>query len=202
MPLQASEVLQPYFKASKGNSRTSLRCGVLTRFAVKIFFLRFAQLKKAKDSYWQATYEGNFSCVLNQEFLFFGSWVAVFTSNPSCLKYWLLHFLFYKEAMCKGSSGKGLLYAVKAVQWKDYFMHLILTIVIKGCWVISPNYRVSHPWCFCAVGDVVAQRYDVLCDWLQDACHMAGVCWRSHCKGFRSKESPHYCFEQSTRKLS
>ncbi len=36
--LQASEVLQPYFKASKGISRTSLRCGILTRFAVKVFF--------------------------------------------------------------------------------------------------------------------------------------------------------------------
>jgi hypothetical protein len=23
--------------------------------------------------------------------------------------------------------------------------------------VISPKYRKSHPWCFCAVGDVVAQ---------------------------------------------
>ncbi len=81
-------------------------------------------------------------------------------------------------------------------------MHLNLTIARKGCWVISPDYRASHPWHFCAVGDIVAQRYDVLCDWLWDACHMAGVRWRSHCKGFCSKEGLHYCFEQSTRKLS
>ncbi len=46
---------------------------------------------------------------------FFGSRVAVFTSDPSCLKYWLLRFLFYEEAMCKGSTGNGLLYAAKAV---------------------------------------------------------------------------------------
>jgi hypothetical protein len=46
--LQALEVLQPYFKASKGISRTSLRRGVLTRFAIKIFFLRFAQCEKTK----------------------------------------------------------------------------------------------------------------------------------------------------------
>ncbi len=46
---------------------------------------------------------------------FVGSRVAVFTSNPSHLKYWLLRFLFYKEAMCEGSTGKGLLYAAKAV---------------------------------------------------------------------------------------
>jgi hypothetical protein len=36
--LQASEALQPYFKESKGISRTSLRRGVLTRFAIKDFF--------------------------------------------------------------------------------------------------------------------------------------------------------------------
>jgi hypothetical protein len=34
--------------------------------------------------------------------------------DPSWLKYWLLCF-FYKEAMCKGSSGNGLLNATKAV---------------------------------------------------------------------------------------
>jgi hypothetical protein len=28
---------------------------------------------------------------------------------------------------------------------------------------------------------------------------MAGVRWGSHCKGFCSKEGPHYCFEQSVR---
>ncbi len=46
---------------------------------------------------------------------FFGSQVAVFTSNPSCLKYWLLRFLLYEEAMCEGSTGNGLLHAAKAV---------------------------------------------------------------------------------------
>jgi hypothetical protein len=81
-------------------------------------------------------------------------------------------------------------------------MHLTLTIARKGRWVISPDYRASHPWHFCAVGDIVAQRCDVLCDWLWDACHMAGVRWGSCCKVFHSKEGPHYCFEQSARKLS
>jgi hypothetical protein len=126
---------------------------------------------------------------------FFGSWVVVFTSNLSCLTYGLLRDLFYKESMCEGSTGNGLLYAAKAVPSKDYFTHLNLTIARKGHWVISPNYRTSHPRCFCAVGDIVAQRYDVLCDWLWDTCHMAGVRWRSRCKGFCNKEGPHYCFE-------
>ncbi len=32
-------VLQPYFKSSKGIGHTSLHRGILTRFAVEIFFL-------------------------------------------------------------------------------------------------------------------------------------------------------------------
>ncbi len=38
----------------------------------------------------QATYKGSIPCVLNQEFLFFGSRVLGFRSDPSWLKYWLL----------------------------------------------------------------------------------------------------------------
>ncbi len=49
------------------------------------------------------------------------------------------------------------------------------------------------------LGMTVAWRYDVLWDWLWDACHMVGVHWGSHCKGFCSKEDPDYCFEQSAR---
>ncbi len=46
--------------------------------------------------------------------LFFGSRVFGFGSSPSRLKYRLLRDLVYKEAMCKRSSGNGLLYAAKA----------------------------------------------------------------------------------------
>ncbi len=49
------------------------------------------------------------------------------------------------------------------------------------------------------LGTTVAQRYDVPWDWLWDACHIAGVCQGTRCKGFRSKEGPHYRFEQSGR---
>jgi hypothetical protein len=41
--------------------------------------------------------------------------------------------LFYEEAMCKGSTGNGLLYAAKAVPPKEYFTNLTLTIARKGC---------------------------------------------------------------------
>ncbi len=49
------------------------------------------------------------------------------------------------------------------------------------------------------LGMTVARRYVVPWDWLWDACHMAGVHWGTRCKGYRSKEGPHYCFEQSGR---
>jgi hypothetical protein len=41
--------------------------------------------------------------------------------------------LFYKEAMCKGTTRNKLLYAAKAVPAKDYIMHLNLKIARKGC---------------------------------------------------------------------
>ncbi len=133
---------------------------------------------------------------------FFGSRVAGFASDPSRLKYWLLCLVFYEDATCKASTVKGLPYPAKAVSSKDYFTHLTLTNARKGRWVISPDYGASHPRCFCAVGDIVAQRYDVPCDWLWDACHMAGVRWGSRRKGFCSEEGLHYCLEQRARKLS
>jgi hypothetical protein len=46
---------------------------------------------------------------------FVGSQVFGLRSGPSQLKYRLLRDLVYEEAMCEGSSGNGLLYAVKAV---------------------------------------------------------------------------------------
>ncbi len=145
--------------------------------------------RKQRNHYWRATYEDYFARVLNQEFLFFGSWVAGFARDPSHLKYWLMRPFFYKEAICKGSTGKGLPYTVKAVPAKDYFMHLTLIIARKECWVISPDYRAFHPRRFYAVGDIVAQRYDILSDWLWDTCHMAGIHWGSRCEAFVARKA-------------
>ncbi len=51
--------------------------------------------------------------------------ISVEVSDPA--------FLFYEEAMCKGSSGKGLLCAAKAVPEKNYFTHLFSkSSTIKG----------------------------------------------------------------------
>jgi hypothetical protein len=54
-----------------------------------------------------------FTCP-QQRIPFFDSQVAVFTSDPSRLKYWLLRCFFYKEAMCEGSTRNRLHYAAKS----------------------------------------------------------------------------------------
>jgi hypothetical protein len=142
-------------------------------------------------------------CIVMTDLPFFCLFTSSgFLKRPVLLKYWLLRPFFYKVATCESSIIKGLLYAAKAVPSKDYFTHLTLKNTKKGRWVISPDYRASHPRRFCAVGDVVAQRYDVLRDWLWDACHMAGLRWWSRCKVFCSEEGPHHRLEQSARKLS
>ncbi len=64
----------------------------------------------------------------------------------------------------------------------------------------SAPTHVHHTHCaFSQLGTTANQRCDVPQDWLQEACHMARVCWGTCCKGFRSKECPHYRMEQSAR---
>jgi hypothetical protein len=188
-PFQASECYSPTSSQARVLVVQASVAAYLQDLPSGFFSYDLLNARKQRNHYWWATYEDNFSRVLNQEFLFFDSRVAGFASNPSRLKYWLHHPFFYKEAICKGSTRKGLPYAAKAVPAKDYFMHLTLIIARKGCWVISPNYPASHPRHFCAVGKVVAQRYDILHDWLWDACHMAGVRWGSHCKAFVARKA-------------
>ncbi len=193
-------VLQPYFKSSEGISCTGLCHGVLTRFAVNFFSYDSLNVRKWRNDYRWATYEDNFSRVLNQEFFFW------FTSSRFCKQPVLLEVLApmslflqgihmrreYRKrtTLCSKSSAiKGLLCAPDPDK------------CMKGM-LISPNYCTSHPRRFCAVGDVVTQRYDILWDWLWDACHMAGVRWESCCEWFCSEEDPHYRLEQSASKLS
>jgi hypothetical protein len=200
--LQGSEPLQPYFKSSKGIRviQASVRA-YLQDLSSRFFSYNLRNARKLENYYQWATYEDNISTCPQPRILFWFT-CSGFLKRPILLKYWLLCPYFYKEATCDSSTVKGLLYAAKAVPSKDYFTHLTLKNARRGRWVISPDYRASYPLRFSAVGDIAAQRYEVLWDWLWDACHMAGVRWVSRCKGFRSKESPHYRLEQSARKLS
>ncbi len=164
-PLSSVGVLQPYAKSSKGTSRTSLHCGILNKIHHWDFFPTIRSTWENEEIHTNELHtRTTFPVSSTKNSFFFGSPVVGLASNPSRLKYWLLRPFFCKEAICKGSPRKGLPYTAKAVPAKDYFTHLTLTIARKGRWVISPNYRASHPRRSCAVGDVVAKRYDVLCD--------------------------------------
>ncbi len=69
----------------------------------------------------------------------------------------------------------------------------------KGRWATSPDSRLSHPLHSYAVGYYSRLKYDVPRDWLWGVCHMERVHWGACCKGFCSKEGPHYQMEQSVR---
>ncbi len=71
-------VLQPYFKSSKGISRTSLCCSVLNKICHQFFSYNLLNARKQRNNYQQATYKENFSHVLKQEFFFW------FTSSGFC----------------------------------------------------------------------------------------------------------------------
>jgi hypothetical protein len=70
-------------------------------------------------------YEDNFS-MFPQPRILFWFMSSGFLKRPVLLKYWLLRPFFNKEATCKSSTVKGLLYTAKAVPSKDYFTHLTL----------------------------------------------------------------------------
>ena len=112
--LSSVGVLQPYFKSSKGISCTGLCRGVLTRFAID-FFPTICSMQENEEMTTDELRTRTTFHVSSTKNSFFGSRVAGFASNPSCLKYWLLHPFFYEEAICEGSTVKGLLYAAKAV---------------------------------------------------------------------------------------
>ena len=99
---QASEVLQLYFKA------------YLQDLPSRFFFYDLLNSRKQRIHTDELCTRATFTCP-QPRIPFFCSRVAGFTSDPSRLKYWLLHGLFYKETICKGSTGNGLLYAAKAV---------------------------------------------------------------------------------------
>ncbi len=107
-------VLQPYFNSSKGISRTSLRCEVLNKICHCFFSYNLLNARKQRNYYPRATYEDNFSTQPQPRISF---WFTSrgFLKKPVSLKYWLLHPFFYKEATCKGSAIKRLLYTAKAV---------------------------------------------------------------------------------------
>jgi hypothetical protein len=74
------------------------------------YYLRNA--RKQENYYRRATYKDNFSTCPQPRILFWFT-SSGFLKRPVSLKYWLLCPFFYKEATCKSSTIKGLLYAAK-----------------------------------------------------------------------------------------
>ncbi len=98
---------------------------------------------------------------------FLGSQVFGLRSGPSWLKYRLLQDLVYKEAMCKVISGNGLLYAVKAVPQKYYFMHLFSkSSTLKG--LLYAGWRSR-----CKVSVARKVRTIAWAKREQESCHLA-----------------------------
>ncbi len=115
-------VLQPYFKSSKGISRTSLCRGILNKIRHWFFSYDLLNARKQRNDYQRATYKVNFSRVLNQEFFFW------FTSSRFCKRLVLFKVLAPTSLFLQGihmqreyrnrttlhsknSTIKGLLYA-------------------------------------------------------------------------------------------
>ncbi len=130
--LQALGPLQPP-TSSQGRVlvEQSSVAAYLTRFAVNFYPCDLLNARKQKKYYQRATYKDNFSTFPQPRILF---WFmsSGFLKRPVSLKYYLLRPFFYKEATCKSSTVKGLLYTAKAVPSKDYFMHLTLKNKRKG----------------------------------------------------------------------
>ncbi len=113
-----------------------------------------------------------------------------FLQRPISSKYWLLHPFSTRKPLAK------------AVPSKDYFTHLrTLKNTRKGCWVITPDYRTSHPRRFWAICDDSRSKiWHPLGLTLRHRRMPYGrVMLRILLDWFHSKECLHYHFEQIAR---
>jgi hypothetical protein len=150
--LQASELLQPYFKSRKVLVEPASVAAYLTRFVIDFFPYDLRNARKQENYYRRATYEDNFSTCPQPRILFWFT-SSSFLKRPVLLKYWLLRPFFYKEATWESSTVKGLLYAAKAVPSKDYFTHLTLKKCKKGMLSDQPRLlRVTSTALLCCWG--------------------------------------------------
>ncbi len=198
---QALEELQLYFKESKGISRTSLRCSILARFAVKIFFLWFAQLKKANvytdELRMRATL--TFPQPRITFFLFMSSGVhkqpvlfevlapmlLVLQGSHVQRQYWKRTTLRSKSSTIKGLPYVPDPHNRKKGTLRDQpRLSCVSSMALLRCWGQSCSKMWRPLW-------LTLRRMPYGRGTLKI------LLWSIY-----SKEGPHYCFEQSTRKLS
>jgi hypothetical protein len=187
--LSSVGVLQPYVKSSEGTSHTSLCRGVLNKIRHWDFFPTICSTQEKEEIHTnelptRITFP--VSSTKNSFFLFksngFCKWPDSFEILvPASLFLWGSHMrreYQKRTTLCSECSTiKGLLYAPDPDNCK------------KGTLSDQPWLSYVSSTAFCAVGDVVAQRYVVLCDWLWDACHMAGVVEGPAAKDFVARKA-------------
>ncbi len=195
-------VLKPHFKSSKGIGRTSLSHGVLTRFAIKIFFLRFAQCKKTKKSLLTSYLRGQLLTYPQPRIPFFWFTSSGFCKRPVSFEVLAPASLFLKGShmqreyrkrttlRSKSSTSKGLLYAHDpdnrekgTLSDQPWLLHVSSTVLLC-CWGGSRSKIWRPLW-------LTLRRIPYGRGTLRIP--LQSIC---------SKESPHYRHEQSARKLS
>ncbi len=155
---------------------------------------------------------------LQEPELLFGSRVTRFVRDPSChIK--TLTWNFYKEIYEQRWYQNRLLIALPEESCEEYLKQLCkqtpLWLVVMRRSLRNPEEQDDckkrdveqsalthshHTHCVpIQLGTIADRRYDVHCDWLQEACQMARVRWGTCCKEFCSEEGLHYRMEQSAR---
>ncbi len=129
----------------------------------RLFFLRYAQRKKTKNHYQRATYEDNFSRVLNQEFFFlftsssFCKQPVLFkVSAPTSFFLWGSHMRrqYRKRTTLRSESStmKGLLYAPDPDKWEKEVLSdqprlsRITSMALLCCWGRSRSKLWRPSW--------------------------------------------------------
>ncbi len=200
-PLQALECYSPTSSQARVLVVQASIAVYLTRFAIKFYSYDLLNARKWRNDYQWATYEDNFSCVLNQEFFFWFT-SSGFDKQPILFEVLALASLFLqgshmqreyykKTTLCsKSSTIKGLLYAPdpdnceKGTLSDQPRLSRITSMALLCCWGCSCSKIWRPSW-------LTLRRMP----------YGRGTL-RIPLQRIRSKEGLHYCLEQSTRKLS
>ncbi len=117
----------------------------------------------------------SFRCTYKNQ-IFFGLQVMAFSRDPS--QWCIGSYVPFQQGSHKWKQyHQGLLYAPDPENAKE------------RCWVISPDYRVSHPRHFCAAGDAAAQRYMSFGNDLETHAIWQGYVEDPNAKGFVARKA-------------
>jgi hypothetical protein len=202
MPFQALECYSPTSSQARVLVVQASVGAYLQDLPSRFFSYNLLNARKQRNHYWWATYKDNFSRVLNQEFPFFLFTSSRFHKQPVLFEVLAPASLFlqgshmrreYRKRTTlhsKSSTSKGLLYAPdpdnrkKGMLSDQPRLSYVSSTALLCCWGRSHS-KIWHPsW-------LTLRRMPYGRGTLR-------IPLRSIC----SKEDPHYCHEQSARKMS